>query len=212
MVTHSVCIRRLALRLLTVARTVWDSSCARPLLRLTRTSSILLCFALNGCVLGNVGMWIQVKQYSGDGVIHNCSVIWWPGYRIEFPKFDSARPYQATYKLNRVPQRGGEPAMLYMCFIQPNYGMALQRQNSVTASFRITLSDQNGRILHSADFQLANTFWGAEQDIFHVFDLEKSKLQLERNASYLLNVFYTPGEIPPPAEELFFFIQNGCSK
>lgn len=181
--------------------------------RLRRALPILLCLALNGCVVGNLDMWLQVKKYSGDGVIHNCSSLLSPGYSIEFPKFSSASPYQNTYRINRVPQRGGEPAWLYLRFFWQNTGGVDEKKKSVTASFRITLSDTKGRILHSADFHLSNADWMQEQGRrFWVYDLEKSRLQFERDASYILNVSYTPGSVPPPAEELYFFIQNGCMK
>ena len=50
-------------------------------------------------------MWMQVKRYSGDGVIRTCSTVLVPGYLIEFPKFDSTRPYEASYRLSHVPQK-----------------------------------------------------------------------------------------------------------
>ena len=166
-------------------------------------------------------MWIQVRRYSGDGVIYNCSssipivgtLISWPGYRIEFPKFRSDRPYEASYRLSRVPQRGRHPATIYLRFTpQPDWTTALEKQSSVTAVFRIVLEDSQGRILHSAELPVATSGWTSWGGPFGVYELQKSKLAFKANKSYILKVSYLPGGVPPPADELYFSIENQGSK
>src|SRR5256885_13286837 len=94
--------------------------------RVRRAALVLVCVALDGCVVANLEMWLQIKRYSGDGVIYDCSssppvlgmLFSWPGYRIEFPKFPSDRPYEASYRISNVPQRGSHPAIIYLRFTQ----------------------------------------------------------------------------------------------
>ena len=170
-------------------------------------------------------MWIQVTQYSGDGVIYNCSssipivgaLISWPGYRIEFPKFRSDRSYEASYRLSHVPQRGGRPAIVYLCFTPPDWIGAHNRKNSITAVFRIVLQDTNGHILHSAELPVGisgwtTSVWTDSKNGFGVYEPQKSYLYLAPRTSYVLNVSYIPGEVPPPARELYFSIENRGSK
>jgi hypothetical protein len=165
-------------------------------------------------------MWLQIKHYSGNGVIYNCSrshpvlatFFSWPGYRIEFPNFSADRAYEASYTLSNVPQVPGFPAAIYLRFRQPNVATARERKGAVTASFRITLSDPSGRILHSAELRCSTSAWTGGRPDFGVADLDKSKLHLKPGMSYLLKVSYDPGEVPLPADTLHFSIEHGCSK
>jgi hypothetical protein len=177
-----------------------------------RLLGLVLVFLLSGCVAGNLATETEVRQYSGDGTIYNCSILFSPGYRIEFPKFNSARPYEASYRLSHVPPTARWPAVIYLRFFQQDFITAREKKNSVTASFRIALCDTKGHILHSAEFQLSNATWTESQRLFGVYDLGKSYLHFERAASYVLNVSYTPGAVPPPAEQLYFSVENGCTK
>src|SRR5438876_9478461 len=176
--------------------------------RLWRFLPIALCFALNGCVAGNLVMEDEVRQYSGDGVIHTCSTLLAPGYAIEFPKFGAAKPYQASYRLSNVPQTSRAQAGICLRFNQPDFIMARKRKSSVTASFHLTLYDARNNVLHSAEVQLSRSGWSETNRLFSVYAAAKSYVQFERNAKYILNVSYTPGAIPPPANQLYFAIDN----
>jgi hypothetical protein len=180
----------------------------------------LVCLTLNGCIVANLAMSVQIRRYSGDGEIYNSSselpilgaLISWPGYRIEFPRFRSDRPYEASYRLSHVPQRGGRPAIIYLRFNQRDWITAGKKKDSVTAVFRIILEDTKGEILHSAELPVATSRWTGAGGPFGVYELQKSELFLEPNKSYILKVSYTPGQVPPPAEELYFSIENQGSK
>jgi hypothetical protein len=172
---------------------------------------ILLCFVLSGCVTGNLAMETGVMQYSGDGVIHSCSTILMPGYAIEFPKFNSTRSYQASYRLSNMPPAGRERALILLRFNQPGllFSTAQRKQKSVTATFRFSLLDAKGDLLHSAELQLCSAIWTGNQRVpYGIYELGKSHFHFERNASYILHVSYTPGAVPPPAKELYFAIDN----
>jgi hypothetical protein len=165
-------------------------------------------------------MSIQVMLYSGDGVIYNNSssppilgtLFSWPGYRIEFPKFRSDRPYKASYRLSHVPQRGSHPALVYLRFDpKPNWITARNKQKSVTAAFSIVLEDAKGRVLHSAELPVATSIWTGTGP-FGVYELQKSELPFAPHKSYILRVTYVPGEVPPPADELYFCVENQGSK
>jgi hypothetical protein len=173
-----------------------------------------LCCALtlNGCVVADVAMETQVMQYSGDGVIHNASLTFWPGYRIEFPAFDATRAFEASYRLSHVPQLDSRDPLIYLRFYQRDFITARKKKNSVTASFHVALSDAQGHILHSAEISLSTSWWTGNQRLFGVYDLEKSKLHFDRGASYVLHVAYKPGRVPPPAKQLYFSIENGGTK
>jgi len=174
---------------------------------------VALCFGLSGCFVANLVMEAQVLQYSGDGVIHNSTMAFSPGYRIEFPKFNSARPYEAPYRLSHVPHTPThDHATIYLRFNQPDFVMARKKKGSVTAAFRLELYDSKGNSVHSAELHLSNSYWSEAQGLFGVFDLKKSDLRFERNTSYVLKVSYVPGDVPPPAEELYFSIEEGGTK
>ncbi len=180
---------------------------------------IPLCLTLNGCVVANLGMWLQIMRYSGDGVIHSCSsshpviatLVSWPGYQIEFPKFRADGPYEASYRLSNIPQVPGFPAVIYLRFNQPD-GVAEKKKDLVTAVFRITLCDTTGRILHSAELSGSTSIWEGGGPSFGVYDLKESELHFEAGASYILHVSYDPGEVPLPGDNLHFSIEHGCSK
>ena len=174
---------------------------------------VALCFGLSGCFLANLVMEAQVLQYSGDGVIHNASIFFWPGYRIEFPKFSSDRSYEASYRLSHVPHTPThDHAIIYLRFNQPDAAMVQRAKNSVTAAFQLTLYDAKGHIVHSAEVHVSTSYWGGGVGVFGIFDLRKSALRFERNASYVLKVSYVPGDVPPPSEELYFSIEEGGTK
>src|SRR5713226_8559160 len=82
---------------------------------------LVLCCSFNACLAGNLGIEAQVRQYSGDGTIYNCSILFSPGYRIEFPKFSSSKPYEASYRLSYVPPTGRWPAVIYLRFFQQDF-------------------------------------------------------------------------------------------
>jgi hypothetical protein len=169
----------------------------------------VLAFLLSGCVVGNLAMETQVTQYSGDGVIRNSSFT--PGYRIEFPKFGAAQPFEASYRLSHVPQMSRDPLIL-LRFYQQDFVAARKRKNSVTATFHITLSDAQGHIQHAATIPLSTSWWTESQRLFGVYDLEKSKLHFNRDVSYTLHVSYRPGRVPPLTKQMYFSIENGGTK
>jgi hypothetical protein len=170
-----------------------------------------LVFLLSGCVVGDLAMETQVRQYSGDGLIRNCSLLVSPGYRIEFPSFSAAKPFEASYRLSQVPQLQRDPFLL-LRFYQRDFVAARKKKSSVTPSFHVTLSDALGHTQHSADIALSRASWGESQGLFGIYDLEKSKLHFDRKAIYTLHVSYKPGRVPPPTKQLYFSLENGCSK
>jgi hypothetical protein len=188
---------------------------------------VILSLLTSGCALQNISMALQVMLYSGDGVIHNCAssppilgmLFSGPGYRIDFPKFPSDRAYQASYRMSNVPRGGGHRTIIYLRFMpDPNQGNARKQKESVTAEFRIVLKSAQGSVLHSAEIPVGSSPWtdaggpdpmGSE---FGVYQLEKSYLQFQFRTSYVLNVSYVPGDIPPPTHELYFSIESRASK
>jgi hypothetical protein len=175
----------------------------------------LAALILSGCgIPAGMHMGLQIKQYSGDGVIYACSNLLAAGYGIDFPKFDASRYYSASYKLSHVPHvfridGRGDP-LIFLSFYQRGF-TALHEKKSVTAKFQITLSDSEGHIRHSAEIPLSTSTWGESQALFSVFDSEKSKLHFDRDSRYVLHVEYVPGDTPPPVKELYFTIANCAS-
>src|SRR5205807_9403533 len=65
---------------------------------------------LNGCGLaGDWSVRSQIKRYRGDGVIYACSNALSGGYSIDFPRFDAARSFTATYQFSNVPNLYRKP-------------------------------------------------------------------------------------------------------
>ena len=150
----------------------------------------------------------QATQYSGDGTIHTCSNLFEGGYGIDFASFDSSRPYSASYRLSHVPQTRRGHAVILLHFFQSDYRLAQKKKSSVTASFRFTLRDARGNIVHSAELRASGAVWSESQRLFGIYELDRSYLHFEGNANYILDVSYTPGAVPLPAKQLYFAIDN----
>ena len=132
------------------------------------------------------------------------------GYAIEFPKFDSAKSYKASYKLANLPYARREHALVLLRYNESGllFSAAQRMNHDSTATFRFTIGDQKGRILHSATIKASDAILTQTQSIFGVYKLGDSYFRFQRDASYVLNVSYTPGTVPPPAKELYFAIDN----
>jgi len=151
---------------------------------------------------------MQVLRYSGDGVIHAAPIM--PGYQITFPKFGASQPYSASYRLSRVPQRKyGEPVIYLRFYWSRGFASIDQVKKQVTAKFRFTLLDEEGRLIQSADLPVSTSIWTGGGELWGVYQLHESILHFQRRVSYVLNVSYVPGAVPPPTKELYFSVENG---
>lgn len=171
---------------------------------------MLACLALISCgIPGSTVMWAETKQYSGDGVIHSCSNLFGGGFAIDFPTFDSSRPYAASYRLSHVPQTG-RGSVIYLRFERSGLlpSAAQRKTKSATSTFRFTICDAKGSVLDSADFHVSNAILTQTGSIFGIYELGKSEFRFEYNNSYVLKVSYVPGSVPPPAKQLYFAIDN----
>ena len=167
---------------------------------------VIALFLLGGCM----PMASKAKRYSGDGEIRVCSNLLAQGYSITFPSFPADQPFSAVYKLAGVPSVSRDP-YVYLSFhsdAPPSASDTVKPQ--VTAVMHLTLEDSSGRQLRSLELPLAKAIWRHSQDVFGVYDLEKSSFHFEPSASYVLRVSYTPGSTPPPAKEVYFEI-DGCA-
>jgi hypothetical protein len=169
---------------------------------------ILACIPVSVWLAANFGMWVQVLRYSGDGVIHAAPIM--PGYQITFPKFGASQPYSASYRLSRVPQRKyGEPVIYLRFYWSRGFANIDQVKKQVTAEFRFTLLDEEGELIQSADLPVSASIWTGGTDFWGIYQLDQSRLRFSRDASYVLNVSYTPGAVPPPTSELYFSVEDG---
>ena len=179
-------------------------------------SALLIPCLLSGCFLANLDMKRQVRRYSGDGTIENCATFSWPGFQIQFPSFDASKAFDASYRLSRVPQlhKFGRTTDAYL-FLRFRWHEDSENvdelKKHVTAAYRFVLLDSTGRILQSAELPFSSSIWGGAE-LYGVYDLDKSKIHFQPDASYTLKVSYDPGTNPPPAQRLYFSIENGCSK
>ena len=166
------------------------------------------CIPLTIWVGANSWMWIQVLRYSGDGVIHSALVI--PGYTIAFPRFSASQPYSASYRFSRVPQRLQSDPIIYLRFDwSRGFADSDEIKKKVTAKFHFTLLNNEGRSIQSADLPLSSSIWTGGSDFWGVYQLDESKLHFRLGASYVINVSYVPGTVPPPTKELYFSIEDG---
>jgi hypothetical protein len=163
---------------------------------------------LAGCgIPASSEMWAQTKRYSGDGIINNCSSLIGAGYRIDFPEFDASRPFNASYQMAHVPKVFGRDPVMYLKF-RCEGGGSDEVKTRVTASFRVTLFDSAGRILHSIELPMSASRWAESQHLCGAYDVDKSPLRLQFGTSYVLKVSYDPGPIPPPTKLLYFSVDN----
>jgi hypothetical protein len=171
----------------------------------------LVCLGLSGCgIPGGAVMWVQTKRYSGDGVIRNCSNLLGSGYAIQFPTFDASRPFAASYRVSHVPQLHridgrNDPTVYLRFYSNIGYTKSLQIQKGVTARFQVILMNSRGQVMHSVEVPLSTSGWSSTQNLYAV---SKGAFHFDPDASYLLNVSYEPGAVPPPAKELYFEIDN----
>ena len=172
---------------------------------------VLLCWSLSGCgIPGGAVMWAQTKGYSGDGVMRNCSNMLGSGYAIEFPKFDASRSYAASYRVSHVPQLhridGRNDPILYLRFYSSvGYTKTKQIKKGVTARFRVILVNSHGQVMHSVEVPFSTSGWSSAQNLYGV---SIEAFHFDPDASYVFNVSYTPGAVPPPAKQVYFAIDN----
>ena len=177
--------------------------------------SIMLCLQGCGIPMG-FDTWLQTKRYSGDGSIETCSNMFSPGYMITLPEFDAGHSYRITYRLSNVPPNSEmfykRDPYIYLCFLWKRGSVDSDWvKNTTTASIKATLSKQTGQIVRSFELPLSSMLWGETQDVHELWDYEKTKLYFEARTSYLLNIEYRPGSVPPPTTRLFFAIKDCAS-
>jgi hypothetical protein len=175
--------------------------------RLLLSILILACIPVSIWLVANLGMWMQVLRYSGDGVIHAAPLM--PGYEITFPKFDAFQPYSASYRFSRVPQRKYSEPVIYLRFHwSRGFAHIDEIKKQVTARFRFTLLDGEGGLVQSADLPVSASIWTGGTEFWAIYQ-DESRLHFRKDASYVLNVSYAPGPVPPPTKELYFSVEDG---
>jgi len=151
---------------------------------------------------------MQLLRYSGDGEIRPAPIM--PGYQITFPKFGASQPYSASYRLCRVPQRKYSEPIIYLRFHwSRGFADIDEIKKQVTARFRFTLLDGEGGLVQSADLPVSGSIWTGGGDFLGIYQLDQSRLHFRKDASYVLNVSYAPGPVPPPTKELYFSVEDG---
>lgn len=176
--------------------------------RLSGSKTIVAMVAgltLQSCLPANVGMWLQVKRYKGDGVAENSSLFWWPGYRISFPEFDPRFYYQKQYHLNNVPQRGGVSAAFSLHF-RPSL---LSSEARPTGAYAFVLKEVDGTVMQSGVIRFSDALWSQTgMKIDSVYDRNKCYLDFKPKTKYILNVKYAPGPHPALTRGVFFCLEN----
>jgi hypothetical protein len=167
---------------------------------------IAICSVLSACFIKNAGIEWQVLHYVGDGVIHNQSIVFWPGYRIEFPKFSSAQPFQASYRLSHVPQVSGKSPAICLRFQQVDLVMARKLELS-TSEISATLCDATGKIVYSYKVHIADAPYSETQGQFAIYVSGNDAVLFKRDASYVLKISYVPGDVPPPTDKLYVCVE-----
>lgn len=172
--------------------------------------ALVIAFLLGatGCgVPMGIEMKLQIRRYSGDGSIRTCGNLLAPGYAIDFPKFDTSRPYSASYRLTRLP-RVYDPLTPRKAHIYLRSWQNVNFEQSLGGSVRVDLVKTSGQLAHSFELPLAGVLHGNSQgrDLFS--DIKTTELHFEKNVDYILRVSYSPGLIPLRSKELFFTIRD----
>lgn len=171
--------------------------------------TVLMVISFLGCK----PMWIQTKQYSGDGVIRRCSTLLSSGYAIKFPEFDSAHAYSTSYRLSRVPQvsnfdRQRDPRLYLRLQWNRLFSEWREVQKSLTGKIQLALEDSGGRIINANEVLLSEMTLTQTERGYAIYDLAKTRLHFEPDKSYVLHVTYIPGAVPLPANPLYFEIHD----
>lgn len=163
-----------------------------------------------------LAMWLQILRYRGDGVIESCSNLFAPGYMITFPEFDSGHARRLIYRLSNVPQISQtfspRSPYLYLCFQWKQSSIDSDWvKDTTTASIKLTVLKTAGGIAQSSEIRLSSMLWGETRNLHELWHYEKTKLHFDASTSYLLQIEYTPGTVPPPSPRLYLVVKDCAS-
>jgi hypothetical protein len=179
-----------------------------------RFVAFVAAWMLTGCglVTGLLTSW-EVKWYGGDGSIETCSQWFAAGWQINFSPFDASKPFAASYRISKLPHILGRDPMIYLKFDVDNFLHDVDSAKSkTTARFDVELLDPQGRVIQTLDLQTRTAIWWGGGKSWGLYDLDRSAFHFEPHKSYTLRVRYEPGDIPPPAEKLYFSIDKCAYK
>src|SRR3954469_14875262 len=187
-----------------------------------KSTIYVLCIALllTGCVYKTGALHRQIARYKGDGTIIDASIgappfFWEPGFRLVFPNFDPAQPYEHSYRLQGVPKTKYGASTIYVCFPGDWSPDAYIAKSNVTAVLCFTVLGENGTVLKSQEIKFNTAIWSHGAGIFGlwVYDRPNHKIEnifnFDPGKLYSLKIVYAPGPTPPQTKTMYISVENG---
>lgn len=144
-----------------------------------------------------------VEPHSGDGRFENHS---WrfpygnfglpiPGYEIDFERFDLGQPFEASYRIERLPAIPNYLGV-YLSLSDPaeKFWRDEARQ-PLTATVEITVFDQDGAVVCDVKRPIKEMVWAHPEggpDTFGVYDLDESFFEPQPGERYEIRLKYLP--------------------
>jgi hypothetical protein len=166
--------------------------------------SLPLAVATMSCFLMNLRPQMDVKDYQGDGTVSQVRSAESPGFKIDFPPFTLGAPYEASYRLDGIPER--HAAIQYLAGLvvdltEDEAALYPPRPASLASgdhgTLTMTLEDSSGTKLFQGEAKVAAFNWSAPGDLplGHVshWYYHQGDDSHPRNQPWFLLVAYSPG-------------------
>jgi hypothetical protein len=169
--------------------------------RWSRAAPLILFFGLVGMLAYYFLAMPAVRPHSGDG--HFANLSWrfpWPycgipipGYTIDFPQFDLATEFDATYHLENLPELPGKVG-LYLSISDPNkIWRDDELRKQLVATIQFDVYDELGELICHVQQPLAKMWWASpEGGDYGLYNLDESFFVPRTGARYTLRVRYSP--------------------
>jgi hypothetical protein len=142
-----------------------------------------------------------------------------PGFRIAFPGFDPAKPFENSYQLGGVPEIKHAASTIYVRF-PGNWSPDLdQTKTNITAVLSLSIFDENHILLKSQDVIFSKAVWSwsgrGGKGEFGLWvhnpghNGSETGFTFDPAKTYTLRVIYTPGMVPPSTTNIYLTIENG---
>jgi hypothetical protein len=117
-----------------------------------------------------------------------------PGYTISMPDFDLSQPYEAEYRLSRVPKIGSSCG-LHLAIRDHDGGWwaaSPSDTQQLGGQLRLQLLDSEGRAVINTSGTLGDYIWSGFKDLIVLYQTNKSSFRPDLQQEYRAHIWYTP--------------------
>lgn len=145
----------------------------------------------------------DLEPSQGDGLFTNTSWrfpwkrfgIWISGYTVKFPQFDLASPFDATYRIERLPSIGKD-AVIYLCVADPkNQFRTRDTRERLGATIEITVVGAKGKPVCHVKKPVAKMVWANPEggaNTYGLYSIPESYFTPGSNEKYRIQIRYVP--------------------